>query len=184
MAIAIRLEILVDGPRSGTEIIDPNLVASQLDGTYSAGDEPLHLDWTLTEVARIVELSARLHGQLRYACARCSDPLHFPVSVDISHHWVPLGDLFAGDDDTDDFERDPDVSEHDGLEIDIEPIVLECVVVEFPFAPACDVSAEGRCPEWTDEPRVIHPGGEAPVVERKSPFAALAALKLGPEAEG
>lgn len=183
MAIAIRLETLAEGPRSGVERVDPTLLTSQLNGIFQPGNQPLKLHWTATEVARIVEVSARLEGELRYGCARCVKPLTYPVSVALSHHWVPLGDLEIGDDPASDFDRDPDVSEHDGVEIDLEPVVIECALVEFPFAPDCELSVEGRCPDWTDEARVLHPGGEAPDVPRKNPFAALADLKLTPDAE-
>ena len=183
MAIPLRLEILADGPRSGVESVDPNLIIGQLDGVFQPGDQALELHWQASEVARIVEVKARLAGRLRYGCARCVQPLTFPVDISLSHHWVPPGSLDLGDDASAGFDRDPDVTEHDGVEIDLEPVVIECAVVEFPYAPDCDLSVEGRCPDWTDEARVLHPGGPAPEVPRKNPFAALADLKLSPDAE-
>ncbi|MCO4761899.1 MAG: DUF177 domain-containing protein [Myxococcales bacterium] len=183
MAIAIRLEILADGPRSGTETVAPTLLTSHRDCAFEPGNKPLSLDWTATEVARVVELKARLRGELSYGCARCTDPLTFPLDVAISHHWVPAGGLDIGGDEVSEFDRDPDVSEHNGVEIDIESVVLECVMVDLPFAPDCDVSAQGRCPDWTDEARIVHHGGKAPEVEGENPFAALAGLKLTSDAE-
>ncbi len=183
MAIAIRLEILADGPRSGTEQIAASVLTSELDRSFKPGNEALTLDWSLTEVARIVALTAKLRGEVKFACSRCSDPLTLPLNVDIAHHWVPAGELEVDGASTTDFDRDPDVSEHDGFEIDIEPIVMECVLVDFPFAPACDLSLEGCCPDWTEDPRILHPGGEAPDIELKIPFASLADLYLTPDAE-
>ncbi len=185
MAIAVRLETLKEGPKSGRVRLDAAAVGALLDGRYTPASAPLDLSWTLNMTAGVVQLNAEVTGQLRFACARCVAPLTLPVSVPVSHHWVPASDLHVdGLTEDGDFDRDPDVSGHDGEAVDLEPIVHECLLVEFPFAPDCDSSVEGRCPEWTDEARVLHPGGEAPEVPSETPFAALAGLKVTEPSEG
>ena len=179
MSLTVRLDILKDGAKSGVEVVEEDLWREDLGAIFRAATEPLSLKWRLSAVGGVIEFHGDIAGELAYACASCTEPLKLNVQVEVSHHWVPAGQLSAdGEETLSGFDRDPDVSEHDGEEIDLSPVIRECLLVELPYAPSCDVSATGPCPEWSDEPRVIHPGGEAPEVKPNSPFAALASIKL------
>lgn len=179
MGIEIRIETLSDGAKSGQLQLEESLWVEDLGDIYGPAEEPLQLTWELSSVGTLIAFSGRVTGELRYRCARCTEGLALAVDIPMEHHWVGQGQLSAdGGDELDGFDRDPDVSEHDGETVDLEPVVRECLVVEAPFAPSCDVSVSGPCPDWTEEAPVLHPGGAAPDVEPDHPFAALASFNL------
>ncbi|HAN31366.1 MAG TPA: hypothetical protein DCQ06_07195 [Myxococcales bacterium] len=179
MSLTIRLAILKDGAKSGAASIDPELWQDDLGAIFSAAESPLMMKWSLSAVGGVVELAGEIEGALRFDCARCAEQQQLSVSLPVAHHWVPAGQLSVDiDEELTDFDRDPDVSEHDGDALHLEPIVRESLLVELPYAPRCADGLGGPCPDWTDTAATMGVQTEAPEVEPDHPFAALASMKL------
>lgn len=159
MALRIRLDALKDGVGHGEETLDSAFAANRLGADFAVRD-PIKVRWRAQMVQQVVEVRAHVEGSLSFGCSRCGDPLTLPVSQDIGHHWVAAGSLADGGDD-DDGADDPDLSEHDGLEIDLESILLDAIVVEVPLAPDCTDAVEQKCATWRDTP-VVYYAGEPP----------------------
>lgn len=171
MTIRIRLEDLRDGARTGQETLDDAFAAERLGRDYSV-QTPLVVRWRAQMIHQVVEVQARIEGELGFGCSRCGDPLRLPVALDVHHHWVAAGSLDDGDDEGDN--DDPDLSEHDGVAITLDEVLLDAVIVEVPFAPDCTDTVPGRCPTWSDEPIVYHAGEPPPDDDdRHRPFAKL-----------
>lgn len=177
MTIRIRLQELEDGPRSGEDVL-PDTFAERLGRDYSV-QEPIRVRWKAQMVHQVVEVQARVEGELGFGCSRCGDPLRLPVSQTVRHHWVAKGSLDEGDAADDGEGDDPDLSEHDGVAIDLDEVLLDAVIVEVPFAPDCTDTVSGRCDNYRDEAIVYHAGGPPPEDDgRHRPFADLLG-KLG-----
>jgi uncharacterized metal-binding protein YceD (DUF177 family) len=184
MSMQIRLESLKDGPQRGEVAIPGEFARERLGPDFSVR-EPLLLRWRAQMVAQLVEVKLEIEGALAFACSRCADPLTLPVALHLEHRWLPAAELAdAGADAVDG--DDPDLSPHDGVVIDLSPVVLDAIVVEVPLAPDCTDAREGRCPTWSEAPIVYHAGGPPPEddgpADTVRPFAAaLAALRAAPD---
>ncbi|MEY3012023.1 MAG: hypothetical protein RIT45_758 [Pseudomonadota bacterium] len=173
MSIRIRLEELRDGPRKGEDTLPGSFATERLGRDYSV-QTPLRVTWRAQMVHQVVEVQAHVEGELGFGCSRCGDPLRLPVSMDIRHHWVAEGSLEDGEDEAAADNDDPDLSEHDGVSIELDAVLLDAVIVEVPFAPDCTDTVPGRCDNWSDEPIVYHAGSPPPDDDdRHRPFADL-----------
>ncbi len=101
-------------------------------------------------------------------CARCLEPIHDDIVVD-------LQELFVYDDeDNPHDEEDAGVSRMQGDLIDLEPALRDAVVLSLPFRPLCQDDCPGLCTECgarlADDPGHQH---DEPIDPR---WAALAEL--------
>jgi uncharacterized metal-binding protein YceD (DUF177 family) len=186
MAILIRLDQLRDQPRSDQDTLPIEFAPERLGHDYFV-KTPFAVRWKAQMVQGVVEVRAHVEGAFGFGCSRCGDPLTLPIQIDVHHHWLPAGELVDEDDEEHLADDDPDVGEHDGVAVDLEPMLIDAIVVEVPLAPGCADATEGQCERWSDEPIVYHAGGQPPEeVETQRPFAdLLAKVRKGPEiAEG
>ncbi len=179
MPIRISLDSLVSGPRSDSDVLDPAFATERLGADFSVA-EPFVVRWKAQRVQTVVQVRAEIRGALSCMCSRCGDLMVLPMTVDLDHHWLPAGELEveAGEGPDD----DPDVSAHDGVAIDVEPVALDILLVEVPLAPACAPGDPTRCARLGDEPIVYFAGDPPPDEPAEKPFASLlAGLRAGAE---
>ncbi len=105
---------------------------------------PVRIDMRLESVMEGVLVSGTVEARATGACVRCLDELDWEVDV-------PFQELFAyadraahleqvGDDD-----EDQRVIEAD--QINLEPLIVDAVVLSLPFQPVCSDDCPGLCPE-------------------------------------
>lgn len=98
------------------------------------------LDLRLESVLEGVLVTGTARAPLSGECARCLEPVHQTVEVDLQRLYV-YGDL------------DPDCSADDDFgqllddRLDVEPAVRDAIVLDLPLSPLCRPDCPGLCAE-------------------------------------
>ena len=120
--------------------------AERVGAMYSAVEPELPVTLTLSKAAEVVEIKGSARGRFAFACSRCAEPAQLTAVADFEHRFVGPGQLDAGDGEFDAFDADPDVSEHDGVHLQLDELVIELMLLELPPVPLCDEQCKGLCP--------------------------------------
>jgi uncharacterized protein len=96
---------------------------------------PVELDLRLEAVMEGVLVTGQARAAITGDCARCLDPVHSSVEVDICELYAYPG--HESDDD--------DIGRLEGDLIDFEPRLRDAVVLAMPLRPVCAESCEGLC---------------------------------------
>lgn len=117
-------------------------------GVLAAGPDlydfagPLSWQVDITNTGDALLVTGSVEGEARTACARCLEPFSFPVLGEIEGYFLLDASKAAPEDmDDDEFSVLPDTNE-----IDLEPLVVAALLVEFPLVPLCDDDCKGLCP--------------------------------------
>lgn len=108
---------------------------------------PLGLDLRLESVVEGVLVSGTVTATVAGECARCLDPLHRPLVVDLQELYAypgrdSDGHRRAREDRDEDSEELPRL---DGDLLDLEPAVRDAVVLALPLKPLCRDDCPGLC---------------------------------------
>lgn len=140
--------------------------------------EPLQWQVDITNTGEALLVAGTVSGEARAECARCLEEFPLSVEGDIEGYFL-LDETKAAPQDMDDDEFDVLPASH---EIDLEPLIIAALLVEFPLVPLCDDDCKGLCPHCganlNDGPcscTTQTPEQEVPTMSdgRPSPFAAL-----------
>jgi uncharacterized protein len=102
---------------------------------------PIRLDLRVESATEGVFVSGTADADVEGECARCLEPLGYPLSV-------RLGELFAYPDSATDATTDADeVSRVVDDLIDVEEMVRDAVLLALPLAPLCEEDCRGLCPD-------------------------------------
>lgn len=102
---------------------------------------PVEFDLRLEAVMEGVLVTGTAHAELAGECARCLEPLHDDVEVELQELFVYEESDTATD------EGDDDVSRLEGDLLDLEPLLRDAVVLSLPFQPLCREDCPGLCIE-------------------------------------
>lgn len=122
----------------------------RLTGLYRAACDHVDAAADVTRVADVVEVKGRVRGRVGFDCSRCAEPATLAFDTAFTHHFVGPGKLATGaaageiDEDAD-ADADPDVSEHDGVHIELEELCVEYAILALPDVPLCDEECRGLC---------------------------------------
>ncbi len=149
MAISLSIASLNATPQTREASLATAWCAERLAGVYEAAAPTMAIAVTATRHADVVEAHVRVQGTFRCACSRCAEPVELAVDAEFDHHFVGPGQLDAGDglegDDVG-LNDDPDVSEHDGAQIELDELCIEHAILALPDVPLCDEDCKGLCP--------------------------------------
>ena len=95
-------------------------------------------------------------------CALCLQPSLVKISAPLKMTFVASGDDDAGSDDPLD---DLEVSQHDGLEVDLGEIVREQLILGVPMSPRCREECKGLCATCGQNKNERDCGHKPPVLE-------------------
>lgn len=119
--------------------------------------EPVVVDLRLESVMEGVLVSGEVHSRATGACVRCLDDIELDVDVDFQELFA-YADRAAHHDEVAD--EDDDQRMLDGDTIDLEPVIVDAVVLSLPFQPVCDPDCPGLCSECgahlADDPDHYH----------------------------
>ena len=145
MAISIRIKELDKGPHRQRAALDTDWCAADLGGAYTPAAEQLVVNVRATRAGTVIEVVAEVRGGFRFACSRCAAPADLEVETEFTHHFVTAGSLDQGDVGDRPFEADPDISEHDGDQIQLRDLCIEHTILALPSYPLCDETCKGLC---------------------------------------
>ena len=178
MKLTIRLDRFVDGPVTEEQPLTTEWCAERLGEYFQPTNGPFKVQIKARRAADVVQADCVVSGSYALGCSKCGDDITLGFEAAFTHRFVPPNSLDVGGDDLDDlFADDPDISAHDGAEIDLRSVCIEHAILAIPFTPTCVDSVTGPCDKWSDEPANF--GDEMPEDEEdKSPFAALRDVQL------
>lgn len=146
MAVSCNLSELTSTPNARHSTLNNGWCAERAGDVFRALEPELQVEWVATKVAEVVEVKGRLHGRFGFDCSRCAEPAELHMDEPFEHHFVGPGQLEAGEDESG-FDVDPDISEHDGVEVVLDELVIEHALLALPPVPLCDESCKGLCPQ-------------------------------------
>lgn len=137
------------------DVAAPALIGTDVIGV--AEGAPLHIELRLESVMEGVLASGTVQASATGACVRCLDDIDYEVDV-------PFQELFAYADRAAHFDEvgddDEDQRVIEGDLIDLEPVVVDAVVLSLPFQPVCDEDCPGLCSvcgaHLADDPEHTH----------------------------
>ena len=124
--------------------------------------------------------SGAFKGHLVVACSRCIGPVRLDLDEKLRITFMPPGEMPEEDEAAEEGvevrEEDLDTFPYDGETVDLEPMLREQFVLAVPFAPLCQESCKGLCPQCGIDLNTGTCACEKPVDPR---LAALKGLKIG-----
>lgn len=125
--------------------IDPAVLALPQDEQLSI-TAPVHVQGRLTKVMEQVYFHGSIGGTVEAQCSRCLDMVHDGFDVEVRGVFLPVGsDRIPGDADQGVVTDDLDVYIHDGLRMNLYPLVRDQVVMAFPVQTLCREDCAGLC---------------------------------------
>ncbi len=107
---------------------------------------PVQVQGLLTRVLEQVYFHGRIRGMVVAPCSRCLDRVNDPFDVEVRGVFLPVGsDRVSSDADEDVVTDDLDVYTHDGLRLNLYPLVRDQVVMAFPVQVLCREDCAGLC---------------------------------------
>ncbi len=152
----------------------------RLGPVYRAAETTLPVSVRAVQVAGVIDVKAEVAGRFAFDCSRCAEPAELTVETGFEHHFVAPGQLDAGGEGFADFDADPDVSEHDGVHVDIEELCIEYTLLALPNVPVCSEDCRGLCPTCGAN-RNRETCACDKTADAASPWSALASVKLDPK---
>lgn len=103
---------------------------------------PLSWQVDITNTGDALLVCGTVEGEAETSCARCLDDFRFSVEGDIEGYFLLKADSEVPEDlDEDEFDVLPE-----GGVVDIEPLIVAALLLEFPLVPLCDDHCKGLCP--------------------------------------
>ena len=104
--------------------------------------EPLVWHADLTNTGDAILVTGTVEGDATTACARCLEPVTFPLVGEIEGYYLLTGEDEAPEDmDDDEFDILPE-----DKKIDLASLIQAALLVEVPLIPLCDDDCKGLCP--------------------------------------
>ena len=101
---------------------------------------PIEFEVTLTNAGAGIVLSGEAHARVVTPCVRCLTDFTSEVVAQVEGFYVRPGQ-------EDEFPEEQEVELiADDSTVDLEPAILQSVVLELPFAPVHDTECKGMCP--------------------------------------
>lgn len=129
---------------------------------------PLEVDLRVESATEGVFVSGTASAEVTGECARCLDPIGYPLTV-------RFGELFAWPDSVTEATTDADeVSRVVDDLVDTEEMVRDAVLLTLPLAPLCREDCRGLCPDCGDRWADLAPGHAHETIDPR--WAALKGL--------
>lgn len=104
--------------------------------------EPLTWQADLTNTGDAILVTGAVEGTVTTACARCLEPVTFPIVGEIEGYYLLTNEDDAPEDmDDDEFDVLPE-----DKKIDLASLIQAALLVEVPLIPLCDDACKGLCP--------------------------------------
>lgn len=181
VSIVLTITELGPTPQQRHETLSTAWCAARAGDMFRALDPVVTVDLAVTRAADVVDVQGTIHGRFGFDCSRCAEPGEVTIDEPLDHHFVGPGQLDAGDPaEIADFDADPDVSEHDGVHIVLDELVIETTLLALPVVPVCSEDCKGLCPQCGTNLN-FNSCSCKPASDKASPWAALRDFKVGEE---
>lgn len=140
--------------------------------------KPLRWEADITNTGGALLVTGTVEGEATCSCARCLEPVTFPVTGEIEGYFlVSPEDVAPEDMEDDEFDYLPD-----DKAIDMTPLIQAALILEMPQIPLCDDDCKGLCPTCganLNEGPCACPDADADGPSKENPFAVLKDFDFG-----
>ncbi|MGV0834896.1 YceD family protein [Mycolicibacterium thermoresistibile] len=159
-------------------VVSPSRLGIELVGVEAGAPLDLHL--RIESVSEGVLVSGTMSAPTTGECARCLEPVHGRVDIELT-------ELFAYPDSlTDETTDDEDLGRVDTRgdidTVDLEQPIIDAVGLVLPFSPLCGPDCAGLCPQCGIRLATAEPGHRHEVIDPR--WAKLASMFPDRDAEG
>jgi uncharacterized protein len=138
---------------------------------------PIRIQGLFTKVAQQIYFRGSLYGRVTVPCSRCLETMQSDFVTEVQAVFFPSTSAVAADEASGLSVADElDLYEHNGITLDLEPLVHDQVVLSFPVQPLCRDDCAGLCQvcgaNRNEQPCACQVEREA------SPFAVLKQLDI------
>jgi len=140
-----------------------------------AGPGDLSVRVRLERHGHDILVRGQLEGTLTLSCSRCLTPFSYPVAADFDLLLAP-GPVSVDDKEVELTREDLDLDFYERETVDVERILREQVLLQFPLKPLCAETCRGICPRCGAD--LNRETCNCAVEESTSPFAILKKIKL------
>lgn len=107
---------------------------------------PISVRGRLTKVTEQVYFQGAIRGTLAVPCSRCLEIIQSEFAVEVRVVFLPPSSrlVTAGEEGVDS-EDELDIYTHDGITLDLQPLVHDHVLLAFPIQPLCRPECAGLC---------------------------------------
>jgi len=106
---------------------------------------PVHVQGHLTKVMEQVYFHGVIRGTVVALCSRCLEVVNDSFDVEVRGVFLPVADNRLDDAEDGVVTDDLDVYSHDGLRINLYPLVRDQVIMAFPVQTLCREDCAGLC---------------------------------------
>jgi uncharacterized protein len=115
-------------------------------------DAPIEVDLRLESATEGVFVSGTAQADVEGECARCLEPIGYPLTVRLGELFAYPGSATEATTDADEVSRVVDDL------VDTEEMVRDAVLLALPLAPLCEADCRGLCPDCGDRWADLDPG--------------------------
>jgi uncharacterized protein len=104
--------------------------------------EPVRVQGTLTKMASQIYFHGTIRGVVTVPCSRCLESIRSGFVAETRGVFLPASSVAEDEGGLTD---EPDVYQHDGMSLDLRPLVREQIVLSFPVQQLCREECAGLC---------------------------------------
>lgn len=139
------MKVLLHDIPQGHSTLEREVPAESLDLLeWFAPRGPVRADLAADRHGQQITLRGTVRAEATVECARCLKPIDFPLEAELTVLAERRGTEDARDEVA--LEQEGSVLYHDGLELDLGPVVREAIILEVPQSVLCRPDCRGLCP--------------------------------------
>jgi len=100
---------------------------------------------SVTKIGKMVSVKGNITAGINLECSRCLESFTLPIKTVYEYTFLPAEDM-PGNEETELTGEDLGLSYYRNDTIDLDPIILEQIVIQIPIKPLCKESCKGLCP--------------------------------------
>ncbi len=94
------------------------------------------VDGLVTMIGETVNIALEIKTAIETECGRCLEPITIPVDTKFSYNMIPAPEKFP-EPEIEVSVDEVNVGYYKGDEIDLDPVILEQIVIQIPIKPLC-----------------------------------------------
>ena len=129
---------------------------------------------SVTKIGEAVSIKGNITAGINLECCRCLESFTLPVKTVYEYTFIPVEEM-PENEEVELTGEDLGLGYYRNDTIDLDPIILEQIVIQVPIKPLCKESCKGLCPICGINLNVVSCDHKQTAL--KNPFAALEKLK-------
>jgi len=135
----------------------------------------LKVTGSVQKVCNAVSLQVKLETAIGMECGRCLEPVTYPVEAEFVYTLVPAEGKI-GEEDSSRSDEDLNFGYYSDEVIELDPLVMEQIVLRVPIKPLCDDLCKGLCPHCGTNLNTDSCGCKSGIIDHR--FSALKNFKV------